>query len=330
MADIDMLTETDDDKEPQGELITVDMTDDEDEPKQVARPKDDNTAAAATRGEDDDVEVVVSDQPKPKQDRKQTPKERRALQRAARDRERTEKAQLATELATLKSTLAQLQQSGTRRDVVMIDERLADAKSRFEEAEELMATAISKGEGDAHVRLLRIRDAAAREHDELLSAKQQLAPKKEAVYQVQPQVSQQEKLHVISENTKKFQERHAWYGKDASASEVVKELDASVYAAGYDPATAAYWQELERRIKEAQEDGDIVVNARRTDQRRTPPSGVERSSRGPSSNGRSQQIFVSQARIDAMKEAGQWDDPKTRNRVLKRFAEFDRNNQSAR
>jgi hypothetical protein len=327
----DTLTEKDDiddDKatpEAEGELVTIEVGDD-DAGEQTARTKDAAAAGAQTRSEDDDEDSTTAaelDRPKgpPK---KGTPAYRRMIQKAAQARSERELAQSRKELGELKAEVAKLRDGGTRRDVWAIEERLLDAQRRYSEAEELMAEAVSKGEGEAHVRLQRIRDAAAREHAELTAARQGLTTEAQTV---RPGVSQEEKLRIVRENTQRFQSRNPWYGKDADATQVTREIDAQVAADGYDPSTAAYWQELESRLNSAQDDGDLVTERKSTG-RRTPPSGVTRASKGPSA-GRSQQIFVSQARIDAMKEAGQWDDPKIRNSVLKRFAEYDRN-QSAR
>lgn len=322
MAD-ETLIEKDDDEKPvteeAGELVTIEEDGDA---KPAARTKEDASAAAQTRAEDDDDVEVIVDEEKPKgPPKKGTPAYRRMIQKQAQARSERELAQSRVELARLKEEVDKLRQGGTRRDMTAIDERLHDAQRRYNEAEELMATAIAKGEGEAHVRLLRIRDAAAREHNDLLQAKQQLAAEAEPVRQ--PVVTQEEKLRTVRENTQRFQARNQWYGRDAEATQIAQAIDAQVAADGYDPSTAAYWQELEGRLSAAQEDGDLVLD-RKPQGRRTPPSGVSRSSKAPSA-GRSQQIFVSQARIDAMKEAGQWDDPKVRNRVLKRFAEYDKN-----
>lgn len=322
MADETLIERDDDDKpatEEAGELVTIEEDGDT---KQEARTRGDDTAAAQTRSDDDDdVEIVVDDDKPKGPPKKGTPAYRRMVQKQAQARSERELAQSRVALAQLRSEVEQLRKGGTRRDLTAIDERLYEAQKRYNEAEELMATAVSKGEGEAHVRLLRIRDAAAREHGELLQAKQQLAA--EAAPERQPVVTQEEKLRTVRENTQRFQARNQWYGQNAEATQVAQAIDAQVAADGYDPSTAAYWQELESRLRVAHEEGDLVVD-RKPQGRRTPPSGVSRSSRAPSA-GRSQQIFVSQARIDAMKEAGQWDDPKVRNRVLKRFAEYDKN-----
>jgi len=44
----------------------------------------------------------------------------------------------------------------------------------------------------------------------------------------------------------------------------------------------------------------------------------------------SKKVYVSAERVQAMKDAGYWDDPVMRQRMLKRYAEVDRELKSAR
>jgi hypothetical protein len=125
---------------------------------------------------------------------------------------------------------------------------------------------------------------------------------------------------------------NAWFnpnGKD-NDSEVVKAIDAALAREGIDPSSDAYWDELDNRLSKylphrfAEEEDSGYSQPKGG--RRGPPVGGGREMSAPGSK----KVYVSAERVNAMKEAGYWDDPVMRQRMLKRYAEADRELKSAR
>ena len=93
----------------------------------------------------------------------------------------------------------------------------------------------------------------------------------------------------------------------------------------YDPKTAEYWQELDRRLQR-------VVPHRYTEDaderpRSKPRSAVTSSGREfASNNGRGNSFTLSPEQVRAMKDAGMWDDAEKRAKMIRRYALEARNN----
>jgi hypothetical protein len=122
-------------------------------------------------------------------------------------------------------------------------------------------------------------------------------------------------------------ERNSWYDPNGGDedSQIAKLIDNRLASEGWDPATEEYWDEFDKRLQAR------LPNRYTHDQdeqpRRKPRSFVTGSSRESSAARGSGNTFVLEPeQVRAMKEAGLWDDPATRNRMIKRYAEQARNN----
>ena len=133
-----------------------------------------------------------------------------------------------------------------------------------------------------------------------------------------------------------FASKHSWYrGPKASDpdSQVLTMLDNQVTAAGFDPTTDAYWQELESRGKRylghrfgtsTPSNNDTGYNepTQRTKPRSPVGGAVQRAN---ATNNEGEGAFkLSAARVAAMKEAGAWDDPVRRKNLIKEYQRIDK------
>ena len=106
-------------------------------------------------------------------------------------------------------------------------------------------------------------------------------------------------------------------GSDARSREVMK-IDQELINDGYNPNTLEYWHELTELTR------DLAPSRRQQQSSKGGPkmgSGKERAV-GSSKN----EVYISPERKAAMIESGAWDDPVRRQRMLKQYAEWDRNN----
>jgi hypothetical protein len=94
-------------------------------------------------------------------------------------------------------------------------------------------------------------------------------------------------------------------------SKRVLQIDQNLTNEGYNPLSLEYWRELDKR------------------------AGVDKKSRGgpPIGSGRERasavsknEVYISPERKQAMIDAGVWDDKNARQRYLKAYSEWDRNN----
>ena len=124
-----------------------------------------------------------------------------------------------------------------------------------------------------------------------------------------------------------WMERNPWYDPNGGDedSQIAKLIDNRLAQEGWDPASEEYWDEFDKRLQAR------LPNRYTHDQddqpRRRPRSFVTGSSRESSAPRSGGNTFVLEPdQVRAMKEAGLWDDPATRNRMIKRYAEQARNN----
>ena len=131
---------------------------------------------------------------------------------------------------------------------------------------------------------------------------------------------------VVQQNATEWLNSNRWYdpsGKDTD-SRIAKVIDNALASEGWDPADPEYWDELNNRLKE------------RLPHRYTSKmTGGERNRRSGTSSGRTDvsgsavaknTFTLSRDRVQALKDAGMWDDPSKRAKAIRSYADFDRKN----
>lgn len=287
--------------------------------------------------EDEEGESESGEQPS-KGDRKQERKSRKQRQREARDRDRTELTFLRQRNEQLERRFSAVESRVNQTETATIDQRLGHVRTQLQAADEVIAAAIDAGKGKDVVEAQKIRDQLIRQETLLLNHKQQRAATG------RQQENQLDPAHV--EQAQQFLRKNSWYkigGEDAD-SQRLGHIDDQVLKDGYDPATPAYWQELDRRArkalphrfksktKEVEEDDDEDDDEDETGEKET-PKPRSKAKGGPTfrSGGRNVtlkkgQVYVSRERRQAMEEAGVWEDPVLRKQYLSSYAKYDRDN----
>jgi hypothetical protein len=248
-------------------------------------------------------------------------KRRREGQRFARDKTKEEMQWLIEQNKTLQQRLEAVEHHAISAQKGSLDQNYNQAMYAIRNAETALAKAIEIGDGAKVPELLRQRDQAMAQATEINRVKTQFSQ------QPAPQ------NHAVKERAEKWASQHTWFNANGSDSDSVaaKAIDAGLTAEGYDPSTKKYWKELDRRLADrlphrfADDDDSEYTGSQQTG-RRGPPVGGTREISAPGSK----KVFVSAERIQAMKDAGYWDDPVLRQRMLKRYQETDRELKSAR
>lgn len=132
----------------------------------------------------------------------------------------------------------------------------------------------------------------------------------------------------VTAKAQTWADSNAWYDPNGGDmdSRVVRNLDADVMADGYDPRTVAYWDELDARIKKYLPHRAKVAHnsqqGRESGSNRSPvaPSGKQ----GAAGNNSGATFVLSPERVQAIKDAGKWDDPAERAQMIKRYRDYDR------
>lgn len=292
------------------------------EPAKVEAKEDEGeTIVLEADGEDARLDVdAQGETPDDRQTRRREEKrQRRDRQHQARAAKDAEINNLRAENESLNNRVNGIAQHLTQRGAAELDGRIYAARSRAKEATEIMAQAIKVGDERAVVEAMEIRDNA-RDEFRALEMHRQNSTRAAAAPREAPAPDPQ-----VQRRARDFLADHPWYdpkGADQD-SKVILAIDAQVTAEGFDPRSDKYWDELEDRAEKMLPKRFSNGNgaARPAAQQRGPQLGNERT--GESQGGR-KTVFVSAARRAAMVEAGLWDDPVKRTKVLKDYARLDR------
>lgn len=265
---------------------------------------DEGDSRLAESEEDSENDVVTG--------RSKRRRKRRDLLLRAKEEDKRKIEQLEKQNQEMMRRLASVEGHAMQSNAQTLEERLAKAQRDVQQAEHFIAKATEAGNGEDVVAALRIRDQALAETSQLAQQKHQFeqARQQAATPQVNP--------NVVS-YAKEWMQANPWYDPQARDrdSAVTKAIDNELVREGFDPASREYWEELTDRVAEAIGE-DATPTPRR--KKRGPPTGNTRE-HAPVSTKR--EIYVTPERKQAMIEAGAWDDPVLRQRLLKAYQSYD-------
>lgn len=309
------------------------------DPSQPAEPhtEDEDDDAPTGRAEDPDdgpteQEELASAQDdtarRAIQDRRRN--ERKDRKRRAQEREeglRLELRGAKEESRQLSERLALIEQRTNGSEMAQLDGAIQESIATAEGYKKIIAEATNRGDGaavaDATEKMVMARERAK----ELTQVKAQYTrggqqPRGAAAAPAQPPKA-------LVDNANAWMGRHSWYnprGGDLD-SDMAIAIDKAVARDGFNPTTKEYWDELENRVKKlmphraaAAGGGKLPVETARKPGR---PSVVTGSSRESAGSGGAA-FTLSKERVQALKDAGMWEDPVARAAMIKEYRDFDR------
>jgi hypothetical protein len=234
--------------------------------------------------------------------------------------------QLQRENEEFKKRLSQLERNTKAEQVTRLEKGIEDAEVRMEYAKMKLAEAASSGDGNALVEAQTLWDNAREEVRRLNGIRQQAEQEMKRQQQPQMQISPD-----VQRQAAKWMKRNSWYNPQASDtdSRVAKSIDEQMSSEGWDPTKKDYWEELDNRLQKVLPHRYNESNDDESREVRRPRNVVGSSGREASAayGGTNRTQFVlSPDRVKAMKDAGAWDNPERKARMIKNFIEFDRRN----
>ena len=202
-------------------------------------------------------------------------------------------------------------------DLGAYDAYINQAAQEANMAERVIAKAVERGNGEDVAQAMRYRDQAIAKVQQLQFQKQQAAQQRPVA---QPNQMDDLTMHYAKE----FIADNPWYdaqGRDEDSSIVIA-IDQTLAKDGFNPQTSEYWDELRKRAARRLPEKFGKKQSERT--ARGGPSVGSGREHAPTSTRK--EMYVSPERKAALMEAGVWDDAVLRNKYLKRYAEYDRNN----
>jgi hypothetical protein len=300
----------------------------EEETKKVQ--KDDESDDDDT--DDEDIEVHVEDSDDHQSDetdedrekiREARREERKLKKELAKQRDLTSKHKisalekrnedLARRLAAVESTAASYK-------FAQVDKALEDEATRVEYAKMKLVQAAQANDANAQVEYLeQLQDAKNKLAQIQAYKKQQLDEAKQPKQNVPNEISTE-----VQKNATAWLRNNKWYDPNArdTDSRIAKVIDQDLAAEGWDPADSEYWDELDSRLS-ARLPHRYAAKSNTSIKR----GGPTASSRTANPSGKvGTTITLSPQRVQAIKDAGAWDDPAKRSKMIKAYANFDKEN----
>lgn len=234
--------------------------------------------------------------------------------------------QLQRENDDFRRRLSQLERNTKSEHVSRIEKAMDDANVRVEYAKMKLAEATQNNDGHAMVEAQTLWHEATEEVRNLSNLRQQ----------ADRELKNHSDVNVpnpdVQRNAADWIRRNPWYKTDASDkdSRVAKKVDELMVAQGWDPSDPDYWDELDNRLQfelphrynSSNGREKVVQKPRNT----VGSSGREASAAYGGSN--RTQFVLSPDRVRAMKEAGAWDNPDRKAKMIQQFIAYDRANRT--
>jgi hypothetical protein len=261
-------------------------------------------------------------------------KARKERQRLARERLTNENQAFRQKIAQLEQQQAELYQRVTKNDGDSIEARLAEIKHKIKVATTIQAKAAratgATAEAD-YVEATEIRDQLLKAETTLEQARAWQAQQQQ---RVEAQPARRPVPETVVRQAQQFASENDWYAPEGSPgrnreSEIADRISASLDLEGFDARTPEYWAELRTRCKSNKvlghllpEDDEIEAVESDEDDAQVP----RRANGGPrmSAGGRERplkrgEVYIPRELKENMQEAGIWDDPQKRARVIKNY-----------
>jgi len=220
---------------------------------------------------------------------------------------------LAKRLAAVENTAASYQ-------FAQIDKAVEDEATRVEYAKMKMVQAAQAGDVNAQMEYLeQLTEAKQRLQQAQYYQKQQVEAARSPRQNVPNPITTE-----VQQNATNWLKKNSWYDPQArdTDSRIAKVVDQELVADGWDPSDPEYWDELDNRL------------TARLPHRYSAKGNTNRRSAGPSASSRVSSetaakpgtITLSRERVQAIKDAGSWDDVSKRNKMIRAYAQYDRQN----
>jgi hypothetical protein len=288
-----------------------DKDDDEDDDSESSQAAD-NSSKGDDEENDEDRERIREARREERKLKKELAKQREASSKHKISSLERRNEELARRLAAVESTAASFQ-------FAQVDKAIDDETTRVEYAKMKLLQAAQSNDAAAQVEYLELLQESKNRLSQVQAyKKQQIENAKRPKQNVPDQVSE-----AVRENAESWMTKHKWYdpqGRDTD-SRIAKVIDQELAADGWEPSDPEYWDELDSRLASRLPHRYAAKGA----SKRTNPAPSGRSS-NPGAGPSGTTFTLSRERVQAIKDAGSWDDPSKRNQMIKAYASYDRQN----
>lgn len=248
--------------------------------------------------------------------------ERKRKKEAQREREDSLRRELSAsnaQIAELHGRLAVIERKSTGNEVAQIDAAIRQANDAANYFQNVITEASTRNDIAAVADAVEKKGLAKQRAVELDRVKAAYVQQRTTQSGTVVPPPDQEVVNLA----KQWMSKNPWYnqaGHDLD-SQIMLSIDQKLYKDGWRPNTPEYWKELTEMGKKYLPQRFISRDNRANATNRTVVAGSGRDSTGGSA---SNSTHLSAERVNAMKEAGLWDDPKLREKMITRYRQEDK------
>lgn len=293
-------------------------------PKGVENPQDDDNDDDGVENSADsaDDEYQDGDDSEVRAQKRAKRKARREYAKQVHSAERAELQYLRRQVSDMAEKMAVHEKRNLASDFARLDKAIEDQSARINFAKHKMAEATETQNGELLASAQEMWFEARRNLEMLDAAKKRAT-------QTQQSPTQAAVDPVLQRNAKEWMSRNPWYNPADNNPDVKVALtiDQALAEEGWDPRTNDYWEELDNRLQRyLPHRYNESVGEKSTQRRpRNVVTGSGRESVSSGSGGRNT-FTLSPEQVRAMKDAGFWDDPDKRAKMIRRYAQEARQN----
>ena len=295
---------------------------------EVEEEKEGGRVKANDDDEDDDHEDDDHNEGETSEEREAIREARREERRLKKDLKRQRDLSAKNKITALEKRneelarrLAAVENTASSYQFAQIDKAMEDEATRVEYAKMKMLQAAQSGNAVEQMDYLeQLTDAKQRLQQVQAYKKQQLDHAKSPKQNVPNEVSAG-----VQKNAERWLKRNSWFDTQArdTDSRIAKVVDQELAADGWDPSDSEYWEELDNRLQ-SRLPHRYTGKGSSKNKRSSGPTASSRVANETSS--KSGTITLSRERVQAIKDAGAWDDTEKRNKMIRAYASYDRSN----
>jgi len=216
----------------------------------------------------------------------------------------------------LNNRLAAVEKKTSGAELARVDKAIEDAGVEVEYAKMQMRNAVGSSDGDG----------VARAEEMLYEARRKLESLQNVKHNATRQMTQPQTQNIqvpdpmVQKMAADWMEDNTWYDPHGNneESQIAQLIDKKLTDEGFNPASEDYWDELSDRMAR------YLPKQGSAKQTQRPRSVMTSSGRESTATTKANEFRISPERVAAMKEAGVWDNPEAKMKMIKRFAEYDR------
>jgi hypothetical protein len=208
-------------------------------------------------------------------------------------------------------------------ELARVDKAIEDAGVQVEYAKMKLEEAVNQNDGKSAIYAQELLYEAKQKVEALSNVKRQATQ-----YNNQSKQNIQVPDPMVQRMVSDWMEENPWYDPrgENEESQITQVIDKQLTKEGFDPTTQDYWDELTYRVKKRlPEVSNKSYNGENVRSQR-PRSVVTSSGRESNSTPRGNEFILSPERVSALKEAGVWNNPEQKMKMINRFREWDKQN----